>query len=58
MLTFVAGTSGAGCTSSDLSLSYLGSIYFAQLKMVLHILYKHNGAAASGLVAGRRYGSV
>lgn len=56
MLTFVAGTSG--CISSHLSLSYLGSINFAQLKMVVHILHKHNGAAASGLVAERRYESV
>lgn len=45
-----AGTSGAGCISSDLRLFYLGSSDFAQLKTVLHILYRRNGAAAAGLV--------
>lgn len=58
MLSFVAGASGAGCISNHLSLFYLGPSYFAQLKTVLHISYKRNGAAAAGLVAGRRYESV
>lgn len=41
-----------------LSLSHLGSTCFAQLKLVVHIVCRPKGAAASGLVAGRRYESV